>query len=181
MTRFVGKFYIYWTMRECYEEEMWVWCFPNHKCQKTCQITSQRQVICKEFWHEWFGKPHTHISDLTVFTLLKTTNMKILQIWWKNLRNCSKMMVFFMFTLFKVAETHVHTLQSDSKTHVHTHWQFFFWKICQIVIKYEYDFYWHFVKCEHDKLFYIFATIVVFYNGYWICGQSLNNQMFFLN
>ena len=23
----------------------------------------------KNFWHEWFGKPHTHISDLTVFTL----------------------------------------------------------------------------------------------------------------
>ena len=27
----------------------------------------------RNFWHEWFGKPHTHISDLTVFTLLKTT------------------------------------------------------------------------------------------------------------
>ena len=36
-------------MREYCEEEMWVWVFPNHKCQKSCQITSQRQVICKDF------------------------------------------------------------------------------------------------------------------------------------
>ena len=79
--------------------------FQIINAKKSCQITSWRQVICKEFWHEWFRKPYTHISDLTVFTLWK------LQIC-KKLWNCSKMMVFFMFTLCKVSrKTHAHTLQ----------------------------------------------------------------------
>ena len=29
------------TLREYCEEEMWVWGFPNHKCQKSCQITKK--------------------------------------------------------------------------------------------------------------------------------------------
>ena len=59
-------------MREYCEEEMWVWVFPNHKCQKCQKILSNHKSETSNLTslgHEWFGKTHTHISDLTVFTL----------------------------------------------------------------------------------------------------------------
>ena len=60
--------------------------------------------IVRNFWHERFGKPHTPISDLTVFTLLKTTNSNKVR---KNSWNYSKV----VYTLYKVlSKTHVHTL-----------------------------------------------------------------------
>ena len=105
----------------------------RRKCEYgVFQITNAKNLVnsrvkdkwfVRNFWHEWFGKPHTHISDLTVLTLLKTTNMHKMR---KNLWNCSKVLsktnvhtlhftkcwVKLMFTLYKVlSKTHVHTLQ----------------------------------------------------------------------
>ena len=79
----------------------------RRKCEYgVFQITNAKNLVksrvedewfVKNFWHEWFGKPHTHISDLTVLTLLKTTNMHKMR---KNLWNCSKVL----------SKTHIHTL-----------------------------------------------------------------------
>ena len=72
------------TMREHCEEEMWVWLFPHHKCQKILSNHESKTSDLTSFWHEWCGKTNTHISDLTVFTLLKTTITQIWQFFWKN-------------------------------------------------------------------------------------------------
>ena len=85
----------YWdntVRRKC---EYWVFQITNAKNLVKSRVEDKWFV--KNFWHEWFGKPHTHISDLTVLTLLKTTNMHEMR---KNLWNCSK--VF--------SKTHIHTL-----------------------------------------------------------------------
>ena len=44
--------------------------FPNHEAKP-----SDLEGI---FWHKWWGKSRTHISDLTVITLLKITNNSLL-------------------------------------------------------------------------------------------------------
>ena len=73
------KLCVLWlTLREYCEEEMWVWLFPHHKCQKILSNHESKTSYLTSFWHEWCGKTNTHISNLTVFTLLKTT---ITQIW----------------------------------------------------------------------------------------------------
>ena len=54
-------------MRQYCEEEMWVLGFPNHECQKSCQITSRRRVICKEFlaWVIW-KTPYSHFRSHSI-------------------------------------------------------------------------------------------------------------------
>ena len=58
-------------LREYCEEEMWVWVFPHHKCQKILSNHESKTSDLTSFWHEWCGKTHTHISDLTVFSQWK--------------------------------------------------------------------------------------------------------------
>ena len=54
---------------------MWVWVFSHHKWQKIFPNHKAKPSDIEEiFCHEWWGKIHTHISDLTVITLLKITN-----------------------------------------------------------------------------------------------------------
>ena len=89
-------------LREYCEEEMWVWLFPHHKCQKILSNHESKTSDLTSFWHEWCGKTNTHISDLTVFTLLKTT---ITQIWQKKLKNSSnrcKVCTWVLLSLCKV-------------------------------------------------------------------------------
>ena len=62
---------------------MWVLCFPHHKCQKILSNHESQTSDLMSFWHEWCGKTHTHISNLTVFTLLETTITQIWQFFWK--------------------------------------------------------------------------------------------------
>ena len=67
-----------WVMREYCEEDMWVLCFPHHKCWKSLSNhESKTSDLEGLFWHEWCGKLNNHISDLTVFTLLKNTTRKL--------------------------------------------------------------------------------------------------------
>ena len=103
-------------MREYCEEEMWVWGFPNHKCQKFCQITSRRRVICKEF----FGMSDLENPILT-FPISQYSHCRKLQIcikWEKTRDIAAKCWVKLMFTL------------CDD-------WQFF-WNY--IIVKCEHDF-----------------------------------------
>ena len=66
------------TLREYCEEDMWVLCFPHHKCWKSLSNhESKTSDLEGLFWHEWCGKLNNHISDLTVFTLLKNTTRKL--------------------------------------------------------------------------------------------------------
>ena len=112
----------------------------RRKCEYgVFQITNAKNLVksrvedewfVRNFWHEWFGKPHTHNSDLTVLTLLKTTNIYKVR---KNSWNCCKVLskthvhtlhftkcwVKLMYTLYKVlSKTHVHTLWSKVWTWV---------------------------------------------------------------
>ena len=47
------------------EEEVLVWVFPSHECQKkSFQVTRRSRVTWRDFfWHEWLGKTHTSTSD----------------------------------------------------------------------------------------------------------------------
>ena len=66
---------------------MWVLCFPHYKCWKSLSNhESKTSDLEGLFWHEWCGKLNNHISDLTVFTLLKKTLLKM----WKNCKMVSK-------------------------------------------------------------------------------------------
>ena len=56
-------------LREYCEEVMCVWVFPNHKRQKILLNYESKTSDLMSFWHESFGKTHTHISDITEFTL----------------------------------------------------------------------------------------------------------------
>ena len=103
--KIVYSFYIMWhlpTMSEYCEEEMWVWLFPHHKCQKILSNHESKTSYLTSFWHEWCGKTNTHISDLTVFTLLKTTIMQIWQFCLKKLSNCCKVCTWVLLSLCKV-------------------------------------------------------------------------------
>ena len=84
-----------------------------------------RRVICKKFWHEWFGKPHPHISNLTVHIHIVEN--------YEYATTCefaSKWQYFSCSHFVKWREKLMFTLYND-----------FFWKICQIVIKCEQEFF----------------------------------------
>ena len=134
----------------------------RRKCEYgVFQITNAKNLVksrvedkwfVRNFWHEWFGKPHTHNSDLTVLTLLKTTNIyKVRKSSW----NCNKVL----------SKTHVHTLQWFDN---------FFGNFA---VKCEYEFYCHFVKCEHGFLFHSFAISVAFNNA-GCCQQTFEYKKF---
>ena len=57
---------------------MWVWGFGNHKWYKSLDKSrvADEWLDKRLLFHEWFPKPHTHISALTALALLKTTNKR---------------------------------------------------------------------------------------------------------
>ena len=57
---------------------MWVWGFGNHKWYKSLvkSRVADEWLDKRLLFHEWFPKPHTHISALTALALLKTTNKR---------------------------------------------------------------------------------------------------------
>ena len=57
---------------------MWVWGFGNHKWYKSLvkSRVADEWLDKRLLFHEWFPKPHTHISALTALPLLKTTNKR---------------------------------------------------------------------------------------------------------
>ena len=89
------------TLRGYCEEEMWVWLFPHYKCQKILSNHESKTSDLMSFWHEWCGKTNTHIFDLTVFTLLKTTITQIWHFFLKNLSNCCKVCTWILLSLCK--------------------------------------------------------------------------------
>ena len=79
------------------EEETWAWGFPNHKCQKSCQITGRRRVICKEF----FGMSDLENPILT-YPISQYSRCRKLQIcinWEKTREIAAKCWVKLMYTL----------------------------------------------------------------------------------
>ena len=70
---------VFWTvMREYCEEDMWLLCFSHHKCWKSLSNPDSKTSDLEGlFWHEWCGKLNNHISDLTVFILLKSTSRQL--------------------------------------------------------------------------------------------------------
>ena len=127
---------------------MWVWVFPNHKCQKI--LTNQESN---------FGMSDLENPILT-FLISQYLCCWKLQIR-KNLWNYNKMMVFLMFTLCKVArKTYVHTLK----------WCFF--KICQIVMKWEHEFF--------SPLYKVWTWQIVlqfrYYSSFLQCSMSSHVQ-----
>ena len=62
-------------MREYCEEEMWVWVFPNHECQKSCGI-----LICKEFL-AWVLSQCTHMWLDWLLQISNFTRQKNLWNW----------------------------------------------------------------------------------------------------
>ena len=87
------------TMREYFEEEMWVWGFPVPK-----------YVVKSWVGEKWFARNFgmsdlenpigTNISNLTVFTLKKTTNTQKLESLQQNDG------IFYVHTLYVARKTH---------------------------------------------------------------------------
>ena len=119
----------------------------RRKCEYgVFQITSRRRVIWKI--------PYSHFRSHSIHIVEN----------YKNSWNCSKMTVFFMFTLCKMArKTHVHTLQwcflknSSNRRKV---WTWVFLATLQSV--------------NMKKLLYSFGIIVVFYNERILWGGNVS-------
>ena len=102
-----------------------MWILWDRKCEygdfqithakNSLQITPLRLVIWQDFWHLWFGKPHTHISSSQYFltavvhdldngdVIVFTIKCQIMQSWWfyyqeipfryQNCKNCKLLLL----------------------------------------------------------------------------------------
>ena len=84
--KIVYSFYIMWhlpTMSEYCEEEMWVWLFPHHKCQKILSNHESKTSDLTSFWHEWCGKKgYSHFRSHSI-CIVKNYNYADLTFFWK--------------------------------------------------------------------------------------------------
>ena len=105
-------------MREYCEEEMWVWIFPNHKCQKILSNHESKMSDLTSFGHEWFGKTHTYshfrshsihifLFYFSIFIVWYIVNKKLVS----NL-NCTKSQTF-MYIFQAYAQLRGKNLQSS--------------------------------------------------------------------
>ena len=95
------------TLKEYCEEEMWVWVFPNYKWQKSCQITSRRQVICKFFlesviWKNPYSQFRSH-STYSHCTKLQISMHEVMSWGTKNvselvLTHCEMSCIFSIYS-----------------------------------------------------------------------------------